>query len=176
MLRYQACMSREGQVLVHTPEGKTFQAEDNGFLEHLRAGTAGGADLKLLQVTDQERPFTDVRQVALHSLQTVRKLAAETGEGFDARRLRSNIVLDLPCDAGFAEDGFAGRRLKIGDVVLQVKERIPRCRMVSLDPEISAHDPGILRQLARSHGGRAGIYARVEISGTIHLGDPVFLL
>ena len=55
-------------------------------------------------------------------------------------------------------------------------ERIPRCRMVSLDPETATPDPSSLRWLAHHRDGRVGIYARALIPGIISLGDAVTLI
>ncbi len=128
-----------------------------------------------LHLRHERRPFTDVRPIALHSLATEEALARELGS-FDPRRLRSNIILALTAEP-FAEDALSGNILRLGRTAeLKILERIPRCRMVSLDPETAASDPTILRALARSHEGRVGVYARAITPGTLSVGDPVYLV
>ena len=172
MLRSQACLQPDGTVLVSSTQGEPL-ALDNTSLPTLITGPDFTSTLTLQ--TD-DLPFTDVRPIALHSLATVRALSQTLGT-FDGRRLRSNIVLALADDEPFAEDHLAGRTLQLGSIVrLSLLERIPRCRMVSLDPETAEPDPSPLRWLARHRDGRAGIYARALVPGIISVGDPVTLL
>ncbi len=117
-----------------------------------------------------------MRPIALHSLATERAVSSEVG-GFDARRLRSNIILSLDQNEAFAEDALFGSMLQLGShVQLRMLERIPRCRMVSLHPETAVEDRTILRWLAQHRQGRAGIYARTLTPGTIAVGDIVSLI
>ena len=173
MLRSQASHTAGGRVVVRVPSGARLgpEAADLPPQLGLEADMSDG-----LRMLDCDRPFTDVRPIALHSLATEHRLAAQLG-GFDARRLRSNIVLALSRAEPFAEDEFAGRVIQLGaEVQLQMLERIPRCRMVSLHPETAVEDRTSLRWLAQQRDGRAGIYARTLIPGSIASGDPVYLV
>ena len=141
------------------------------------AVAAPGAMLELVHSPDL--PLTDVRPVSIISRATIRGLGEELGAAIDGQRFRSNLVLALYGNEPFEEDALSGRQISFGDredrPVLQVLERIPRCRMVSLDPDTTAADPTILRHLAKVHGGRLGIYARVGRTGLLRVGDRVFL-
>ncbi len=80
-------------------------------------------------------------------------------------------------DRPFAEDDLSGALVQLGgEAQLSLLERIPRCRMVSLDPETASPDASILHWLAKTHAGRAGIYARTHHPGSIRVGDPVHIL
>ena len=183
MLRLRASTSPSRRVLLHTAGGAILNIDDLAIAEQLarELDLPAASALTLLR---SPRPLTDVRPVALHSLQSIRQLATELGAtclpglhtGFDPRRLRSNLILDLDASEPFAEDTLAGRTLQIGATArLRITERIPRCRLVSLAPETAAHDPALLKHLAREHNGRAGIYARPVTPGTLRVGDPVLL-
>ena len=172
MLRSRAHLQPNGNVLVSPAEAEPLPIAHKS-LTPLLVDSDFASTLTLLE---QERPFTDVRPIALHSLATVRALSQALG-AFDGRRLRSNLVLSLTDDQPFAEDQLAGHTLQLGEIVqLTVLERIPRCRMVSLDPETAHPDSAPLRWLARHRDGRAGIYARALISGTLSIGDVVTLI
>ena len=85
--------------------------------------------------------------------------------------------MPAPAIGLFPEDALAGRTLQLGPhATLRITERIPRCRIVSLAPETALADPTVLRHLSQHHNARAGIYARPLTPGTLHLGDPVYLV
>ena len=175
MLRYAPQLAPEAKVV--TPQGKSLPLEAQELLAELQLNTAApGAHLRMLH--SPRRPLTDVRPVSLISLATVQALAAELGCAVDPQRFRSNIVLALDSDVAFAEDALAGQTLRFGDrdnaAELRVLERIPRCRVVALDPATIAEDRTILRHLAEHHRGRAGIYARVLRAGTLRIGDVLY--
>ncbi len=173
-LRYTARL--EPAPSVTTPEGLTLPLPSPELLETLQSTVAlPGAQLHL--ETSPEDPFFDVRPVSLISQATLRALAEELGRPLDPLRFRSNLILALADDGPFAEDALPGKTLRFGDLEgprLRILERIPRCRIVSLDPDTAAADPTLLRHLARHHAGRLGIYALVERPGTLRVGDPVW--
>ena len=178
-LRYAARLGPAPAVT--TPEGLTLPLPSPALLEALQSTIAQpGAQLRLEDSTlnSTETPFFDVRPVSLISQATLRALAAELGRPLDPLRFRSNLVLAFSDDRAFAEDALTGTTLRFGEADgprLRILERIPRCRIVSLDPETTAAHPTLLRHLAHRHGGRVGIYARVERPGTLQLGDAVWL-
>ncbi len=172
MLRSAASLDSEGKVTVRTAAGPALSATDETLTEHLTLAESTRA----LRLITSERPLTDVRPIAVHSLGTERALAEALGS-FDGRRLRSNLILRLVDDQPFAEDALSGMVLQLGgSAQISMLERIPRCRMVSLDPETAEADATILRWLASKREGRAGIYARTLVPGTISVGDPVRLI
>ena len=161
-------------------------------------GSHDGTELTLLAAPNS--PFTDVRPVSLVSEATLEAVAAEKETAVDPQCFRSNIVLSLDSEEPFAEDTWTAvvaqpaatiqpaATLHFGAIdangfpagletrpTLLVQERIPRCRMVSLDPETATPDPALLRLLAQRHAGRLGIYASVLRPGTLHVGDTIFL-
>jgi len=157
-------------VDVETPSGESLSIDDPALLARL--GDAGS--LALLR---SDRALTDCRPVSLLALQTARRLADEVGSPVDERRFRANIYADLGTAAGFAEDGFVGRRLRFGaKVVVAVLERDPRCRMITLDPDTAEANPEILRRVARGHDGKAGVYGAVLVEGMVRAGDEIALV
>lgn len=177
MLRYAPRLTPGTGVL--TPEGKCLSLDGEDLLAELQAHTAApGARLRLLR--SPQRPLTDVRPLSLISLSTLRALSAELGDDVDPQRFRSNIVLALRDEQPFVEDQLGGTTLRVGErdgaPEMRALERIPRCRMVALDPCTTQEDRTILRHLGRNHEGRAGIYARVLKAGTMRIGDVVYEL
>ncbi len=156
---------------VETPSGTTLPIEDPALLELLRGGIRERHELTLLR---SERAMTDCRPVSLFSIQTAQQLTAELGTDIGTRRFRANIYLNLSAAGGFAEDEFLGRKLQIGSkAVVSILERDPRCKMITLDPDTAQANPEIMKQVAKAHGGRAGVYAAVLVEGMIRHGDEV---
>jgi len=161
-------------VEVETPAGEVLDVDDPALIRMLGQGLRDGHVLTLLR---SERAMTDCRPVSLFSLQTARQLGEETGTALDKRRFRANVYMDLGTAAGFAEDHFVGRSLRLGaKAVVAVLERDPRCKMITLDPETAKPTPDILRKVTRDHEGMAGIYGAVLVEGTVRQGDAIELL
>lgn len=94
--------------------------------------------------------------------------------GVDGRRLRPNIVVGEV--AGLEEREWPGRRLRIGDVVIEVAQLRSRCVMTTYDPDTQVQDPGVLRRIVREFGGTLALDCAVRVGGTVRVGDPVTLL
>lgn len=101
-------------------------------------------------------------------------LQAAVGEDLDVRRFRTNLLVDLDADA-YAEEGWAGRTLRVGDVVLELLHACERCVIPTRDPDTQRKAPAVLRWLDRERGGVFGINARALAAGTIRAGDRVEL-
>jgi len=159
---------------VETPGGAVFAIDDPGLTRMLSDGLRDKHELALMR---SDRAQTDCRPISLFSVQTVSQLSRELGAQVDKRRFRANIYLALESGGGFGEDTFVGRTLRIGSkTTIAVIERDPRCKMITLDPDTAHANPEISRLVARSHDGKAGVYAAVLVEGAIHAGDPISLV
>ena len=164
----------ELMIEVETPDGKTIAIDDPALIDNLRANIDGKHELKLLR---SDKAITDCRPLSIFALQSAKKLGEETGTNVDKRRFRANVYVDLTNAAGFAENEFVGKRLRIGSkVVVSVLERDPRCMMITLDPDTAEKTPAILKQVAQAHEGMAGVYGAVLMEGMIRKGDSVELI
>ena len=106
------------------------------------------------------------------SLRALEQLAPRSR--VDVRRFRPNLLIETP-DAGFPEVGWAGKRLRVGEAVLEVAVACPRCVMITHGFDDLPKDPGVMRSLVREAGGVLGVYAGVAEPGRVRLGDPVAL-
>src|SRR3989440_11846055 len=164
----------ELMIDVETPDGKTFPIDDPALIDNLRLNIDEKHQLTLLR---SDLAMTDCRPLSIFAVQTARKLGDETGVAVDKRRFRANVYVDLTNADGFAEDQFVGRSLRIGSkVTVAVLQRDARCMMIVLDPDTAEKTPAILKQVAQTHEGMAGVYGAVLVEGTIRKGDPVELL
>lgn len=161
-------------VDVITPSGTIVSIDDPRLVQMLSEGISGQ---NLLSLVRSDRALTDCRPVSLISMQTVGQCEAEMEIPLDKRRFRANIYVNLSADTGFAEDGFVGRKLRIGSqAVLAILERDPRCKVISLDPDTGEHNPDILRKVVNAHDNFAGVYCAVLVEGSIADGDSITLL
>ena len=164
----------ELMVDVDTPAGDSVAIDDPALVNRLREGIDDKHQLTLLR---SERAMTDCRPISIFAVQTAKKLADETGIAVDKRRFRANVYIDLKGTDGFAEDEFVGRSVRFGaKVVVSILRRDSRCMMITLDPDTAEKEPALLKKIAQSHSGMAGVYGAVLVEGTIRKGDAVELL
>jgi uncharacterized protein YcbX len=110
-----------------------------------------------------------VHLIATSTLDRLRTLAPASR--FEARRFRPNLVIEAPANGAFAENGWIGRTLAIGDVLLQIDGPCPRCVMTTLAQGDLPKDPGVLRAAVQGNGGNVGAYATVLRGGRLRRGD-----
>ena len=94
--------------------------------------------------------------------------------GVDGRRLRPNIVVSGV--SGLAEREWPGRRLRIGDVLIELVKLRGRCVMTTYDPDTQEQDVGVLRRIAQEFGGRMALDSSVVDGGRIAVGDTVVVV
>jgi uncharacterized protein YcbX len=161
-------------VDVSTPYGEVLPIDDFKLLRALSERVGGGHVLTLLR---SHRAMTDCRPISLFSIQTVRYFSKNIGTAVDKRRFRANIYVDLSSDQSFHENSFVGQTLRIGSkVAISIRERDPRCKMITLDPDTAESMPEILQRVLENHGGMAGVYGAVLIEGMVRVGDNIELL
>jgi uncharacterized protein YcbX len=96
---------------------------------------------------------------------------------FDARRFRPNLLIsDTDSSVDFPERDWAGRRLKIGEAVIEVTIECPRCVMVTHGFDDLPRDHKVMRSVVKQANGNLGVYAKVETPGLAKVGDSVELL
>jgi uncharacterized protein YcbX len=97
----------------------------------------------------------------------------------DERRMRPNLVVHLPGAQAFAEDAWAGRRLRIGArddaVVVQWVKPTERCRTVNAEQDDLPYTSQALKVLV-GRGMELGVYLEVLTGGRVRVGDPVAFL
>jgi uncharacterized protein YcbX len=112
---------------------------------------------------------------------SLRELAAHAGvDSVDHRRFR--MLINLEDAAAHEEDGWIGRRIGLGDAILQVTKPDARCAMTTHDPDTGEPDLDTLRTIISYRGLREGKHADLGVladvvqPGRIQVGDEVELL
>jgi uncharacterized protein len=160
-------------VEVTTAEGWELPWDDPGVADEL--GRALGHPVTLV------RSAVGVHDAApIHLLTTSSLTAAQgwvAGEEIDRRRFRANLIVELDDPEPFAESGWIGGAVALGDdgPVLRVVSPTERCAITTFDPDTLERDNRVLAGLARERENLFGVYARVAKSGWVRVGDPVTL-
>ena len=163
LMTYRARLAN-GSVEVLTPEGSTRRL-DQSLVETL--GELAGRPLTL---RDRAGHNFDDSPVLIVNLATVAAFGLEAGVMVDHRRFRANLFLDS-LEPG-EEIGWLGRRIKAGDVELEVVKRCERCVVITRDPDTTEASPELLRILTEQHDTFMGVYCRVIRTGIVSVGDP----
>jgi uncharacterized protein len=159
-------------VEVETPDGSVVDIDDSAFLESIKGESNGALTLHYTQ-----KNLVDCRPLSLFSLQTVAQLSEETDMALDKRRFRANFYVDWDSGGGFYEDELVDRKLKIGDSLeVMVLGPDPRCKVITIDPDTAETSHKVLSNVARNHGGCAGVFAGVLSEGTVSSGDAIVLI
>nr|WP_298101774.1 MOSC domain-containing protein [uncultured Shinella sp.] len=92
----------------------------------------------------------------------------------DTRRFRPNILVETDAgDDDFVEQRFIGKRLTIGNAVVEITEACTRCAFTALGQPDLPFDKDVLHAIAKHGGGGFGVLAKVVLTGRIAAGDAV---
>jgi uncharacterized protein YcbX len=165
---------RNAPLTVTTPEGVTYAADDPALIARL--SDAAGEPVSLLQVG---RGCFDAMPVSVIATATEVALDAARGAALGLARFRANIVIRTAPDSG-REVSWLGGSLRFGAGTdaprLAMDWAIPRCAMVTIDPDSAERDASVMRLVAQEFRNEIGAYGTPEVLGPIEVGDPVWLL
>lgn len=94
--------------------------------------------------------------------------------GYDRRRLRPNIVIGGV--DGLAEREWAGRKMRIGKVLIEFAQLRERCVMTTYDPDTQERDPAVLKHIVKKFDGTLALDTAVIQGGRISVGDVAELV
>ena len=154
-----------------SPDGRELRWDDPGLPAVLEADL--GWPVVLRRDTSGQQDLDDTLLVTVQS--SLEAACAALDIPADLRRFRPNVYVALTADP-FAEEGWEGRRLRIGDAELKLIEPCERCVIPTRDPDTQERDPRVLMWLIRERRELFGINAEVPAPGLIRAGDVVELL
>ena len=118
---------------------------------------------------------SDYPTVSILNLASLADLSERMGIDLSIHRWRANFWIDGAVP--WAEFGWIGKRLAIGTSVLEVSERIGRCRATCVNPASGEVEGETLAALSSAFGHTDfGIFAKVIQGGKVALGDRWSLL
>jgi uncharacterized protein YcbX len=158
--------SLEAWAHVRVPDGREFPVLDPAWTAEL-SKTLGRA------FTLHRRGTEAGPALVLLSRATLRFAERAYGRPLDSALVRASLVVDVPDGKPFAEDGWVGRRLRIGDALLSIDA--PATNAVVA---VEIPDPGDLDMLRGLLHVRStlGVAARVCSGTRLRTGDSVLLV
>lgn len=135
-----------------------------------------------VRLVEPERPAPDRGRggaVTLLATTSLNALASALGvDGVDERRFRMNFGIEGV--EAHAEDGWRGRRVRIGEAVVIPQGHVGRCVITTQNPDTGRTDLDTLKALAAYRGDLEtteplpfGVHAAVAQAGRVRVGDPV---
>ena len=94
--------------------------------------------------------------------------------GHDVRRLRPNLIIGGV--GGLAERQWPGAILRLPDAEIALADLRRRCVMTTYDPDTTAQDPDVLREIVRRFGGELCLNAAVVRAGLVEVGNRADLI
>jgi uncharacterized protein YcbX len=129
----------------------------------------------LVQAPGVAMTDTDFPSVSIKNLASNVALGRHMGMDLSIHRWRGNLWLDGV--EPWAEFGWIGKRLRIGGAVLEVRERVGRCKATTANPDTGLVDADTLGSLREVVGEQDfGVFAVVLDGGAIAQGDRVEVL
>ena len=155
---------------VTTPDGVALALDSDALREELTA--KHGVNVRLMFLKDG---IFDDAPLSLITTSTLRALEEASERALDVRRFRPNIVVETPDGKPFGEDAWLGKAVHFGSAAMNVRMKDVRCGMINLDPDTAAVDPAVLKASVRANDNCAGIYGATLRTGSVALGDAVYV-
>lgn len=164
--------SPTGQVAEVRLVGDTVAAEDLPAADSALASWFPAGPLGPPRLVSSRHGLWDHSDAVLSliNLETVAELSRTAGRSVDPLRFRANLYFTgLPA---WSELALVGRRIRLGDVELEVLRPTDRCRATAVDPNNADTDLNVPVLLAAGYGHLyCGVYARVVVGGRLATGQ-----
>jgi uncharacterized protein YcbX len=155
LLRHHAVTGPDGEILIDGQPWNTVSVE-----------AAAGPGARLMRSNAADR-FDILPLLVMTD-------GAIAAVGHDRRRFRPNLLIGGV--TGTAEREWEGRKLRIGDVVIQMVDLRGRCIMTTFDPDTGKQNLDVLRRVQREFDGVLGLNSAVAVPGVVAVGDAVELI
>ncbi len=131
--------------------------------------------VRLVALPGRGMTDTDYPSVSLINTASNAALGRQMGQELSPYRWRGNFWLDGL--SPWEEFDLLGRHVRLGGAVLEVVERIVRCKATTANPATGIRDADTLAALAAGLGHQDfGVYARVVEGGAVATGDRLEIL
>ncbi|MDT9600635.1 MOSC domain-containing protein [Sphingosinicella rhizophila] len=175
LIRYRAMFAdperpRRSGVTVITPTGDRLDLHDPALRAIISEATGTATGL-----LHSGRGTHDAMPISIATTAAHAAVDSAHGRSLDRRRFRSNVIID----AEIPPAEWVSRRLTFGEgedrAEVLVTNEIPRCALITVDPDTAKREPRVMRTIAQSFGNAFGVYGAPARRGRIRVGDPVFV-
>jgi uncharacterized protein len=156
----------DSRTVVLTPSGAELDVVDPALAAELGHGA---------RVIKQNRGAFDTMPLSLISTCSVAAIGGLVGRELDPLRFRPNFLVEPADGAPFAEEGWVGSVLQVGEALMRVDRQDERCAVVNVDPATAERDPAVLTAIGRERRACLGVYGSAVRPGRVAVGDPVVL-
>jgi uncharacterized protein YcbX len=161
--------SENGTTMVRLPSGSVLEVGDPRLTTALSELVGEPVEVRP-EGTVKHLDDSPVHLVTTASLRWV--AALRSGRDGDPARFRPNIVVDVD-GVERVEEQWIGMSLSIGTARLRVTKATVRCVMPTMAQGQLPRQPFLLKDLEDRAESCLGVYADVEVPGTIRIGDGV---
>ena len=178
------------QVLVVNSQGRVVTARSHpALLGHKATLVDNGAPHVDGRPWTDPRVLADIRKIAGPGAELIHDETADRFDvlpllvatdgaiaafGRDGRRLRPNLVIGGV--KGLDERQWPGRKVRIGEVIIDIDSLRGRCVMTTYDPDTLAQDSTVLHDIVKRFAGKLALNCAVAQGGMIELNQKVELL
>ena len=120
--------------------------------------------------------FSDIpdKAVSIINLDTINELEKKLGKKIAPSRFRANLLIDN--GNPWEEFNWIGKKISIGDCVLEVFKKTQRCAATNVNPENAIRDINIPNEINTHYGHfDLGVYARVIKTGLVSISDKLYI-
>jgi uncharacterized protein YcbX len=159
---------------VRTPKGEELELHSDALREEIEA--AHGAPVELMQLNNG---IFDDGALAIITTNAIATVSSAAGVDAEPRRFRPNLLIETSDRSPFPEEAWIGQRLRIGEgedaPSVSICTRDVRCAMLNIDPDTATTDPRLLKAAVRINQNCAGVYATTIKTGSVRVGDVLYL-
>ena len=120
--------------------------------------------------------FSDIpdKAVSIINLSTIKELEKKLGKKIAASRFRANLLIDQ--GNSWEEFSWIGKKISVGECVLEVFKKTQRCAATNVNPENAIRDINIPNEINTHYGHLdLGVYARVVKTGLVSISDYLYI-
>ena len=120
--------------------------------------------------------FSDIpdKAVSIINLDTINELEKKLGKKIAPSRFRANLLIDN--GNPWEEFNWIGKKVSVGECVLEVFKRTQRCAATNVNPENAVRDINIPNEINTHYGHfDLGVYARVIKTGLVSISDKLYI-
>ena len=162
--------TREVLTRVKNPAGREFAVSDPELAADISRSLGRKVTIKRREGSGDAAPLH------LLSRATLRLAERTYGGSIEPERLRANFLVEIAEGKAFDEDRWIGKKIRIGDALLEIVGPSSSCIVTAFRPDTPAGDVDMLSGLVHVHGGHLGVCARGISGSRVRIADSVILV